>query len=230
MVTKTKTRLVAKRTKTTPHKNSDGCNQSYIVYIKGRGKWIYKPMKGCRVKRKYITRGSNYKREVAAFLVSETLGFHFVPETYVFCGKHGIGSIQKWIQHHGNISTNHNQEGLFSLFDFVIGNVDRHSDNYLVDENGELVAIDNELSFVTNNYLHGRYYILYIGSVTVSQEAKVYLQTFLDNRKPVSVMLKPFLKKDEIQSMFQRAAYALQEGYVLEEINGRIYEKLKKLA
>src|SRR5207247_1913094 len=59
---------------------------------------VYKPRRGERPLWDFPD-GTLCQREVAAFVVSEALGWHIVPPTLLRDGPHGIGSVQLFINH-----------------------------------------------------------------------------------------------------------------------------------
>jgi hypothetical protein len=114
---------------------------------------VYKPFKGERPLWDFP--GGLFRREVAAFLLSESLGWGLVPETVERAeGPFGEGSVQRFVHEDG---TSH----YFTLrddpqwhpvlmrlcaFDVVANNADRKSGHVLLAED-RLWAIDNGLCF-----------------------------------------------------------------------------------
>lgn len=98
-----------------------------------------------------------YRREVAAYLVSETLGWHIVPTTIIReDGPLGIGSVQVFIDHDpaehfftlfGQRPETHPQLRRLALFDLVVNNADRKSGHVLYDPDQRLWGIDHGLCF-----------------------------------------------------------------------------------
>ena len=58
---------------------------------------VYKPIRGERPLWDFPD-GNLAHREVAAYLVSEALGWGIVPETWLRDGPHGLGMVQRWCQ------------------------------------------------------------------------------------------------------------------------------------
>lgn len=115
---------------------------------------IYKPQRGERPLWDF-PRGTLGKREVAAYLVSEALGWGFVPPTVLRAGPYGLGSVQLFvharedahfftIQHEPAYAS---QLRRLAAFDVVANNADRKAGHCLVDLDGRLWAIDNALTF-----------------------------------------------------------------------------------
>lgn len=115
---------------------------------------IYKPQRGERPLWDFPY-GTLGRREVAAFLVAEALGWRLVPPTVLRQGPHGYGSVQLFIhaQEEANFFTiQHDLKYLDDLkrlaaFDLITNNADRKAGHCLIDIHGRLWAIDNALSF-----------------------------------------------------------------------------------
>ncbi len=99
--------------------------------------------------------GTLYKRELAAFLVSETLGWHLVPPTVIRTGPHGVGSLQLYIapdsecdyaalqREHGDALRQ------IALFDALVNNADRKAGHCFRAQDARVWAIDHGLTFHT---------------------------------------------------------------------------------
>jgi uncharacterized repeat protein (TIGR03843 family) len=112
---------------------------------------VYKPRKGER--RLWDFPPGLWKREVAAYLLSEALGWGIVPLTVPREGPHGEGSLQLFIhadfeQHYFSLLENaahHDTLRRICLFDLLTNNADRKSGHCLLGPEGEIFAIDNGL-------------------------------------------------------------------------------------
>src|SRR3954453_2261635 len=69
-------------------------NATFVGEIGGR-RGVYKPVAGGRPLWDF-PEGTLADREVAAYLVSEALGWDIVPETFHRDGPHGPGMVQLW--------------------------------------------------------------------------------------------------------------------------------------
>jgi uncharacterized repeat protein (TIGR03843 family) len=145
-----------------------------VVTVKGRMPWasnvtllaeveldgacvraIYKPERGERPLWDFPP--GLYKREWAAFLFSEALGWGLVPPTIVREGPHGEGSFQLFLetefeQHWFTLREDaRHRERLekICVFDFVANNADRKSGHCLLGPDGLIYGIDNGLTFHT---------------------------------------------------------------------------------
>ena len=78
-----------------------GSNYTFLVALSLDGKLfdygIYKPRRGENPLWDFPI-GTLYKREVAAYLLSEALGWHFIPPTVIWDGPYGEGSLQLFIR------------------------------------------------------------------------------------------------------------------------------------
>jgi uncharacterized repeat protein (TIGR03843 family) len=134
-----------------------GSNYTFLVDVHYQEKTytaVYKPSKGEQPLWDF-PENSLAQREVAAYLVSECLGFHFIPFTTLRDeGPYGAGSIQQYIEydpeyHYFNFSDDDKQ--LLKpvvLFDLLVNNADRKG-GHVFFENGthKLFAIDHGICF-----------------------------------------------------------------------------------
>jgi uncharacterized repeat protein (TIGR03843 family) len=114
---------------------------------------IYKPGRGERPLWDF-PRGL-YRREAAAYELSEMLGWRLVPETIVRDGPLGEGSMQRYVehdpeQHHFTLvedPAHHDALRAMCAFDVLANNTDRKSGHCLVDADGHIWGIDQGLCF-----------------------------------------------------------------------------------
>jgi hypothetical protein len=91
-------------------------------------------------------------KERAAYLVSRFLGFDFVPPTIIKTINGQVGSLQEFVEdaQTGNETSSEDilsrEQLKLDVFDDLVGNGDRHGNNYLV-KNGKIIAIDNGFAF-----------------------------------------------------------------------------------
>jgi uncharacterized repeat protein (TIGR03843 family) len=96
-----------------------------------------------------------YRREAAAWELSELLGWGIVPETIVRDGPYGEGSMQRFVdadfeQHYFTLyedEAHHDELRKFAVFDLLANNTDRKSGHVLLGDDGRLWGIDNGLCF-----------------------------------------------------------------------------------
>ena len=132
-----------------------GSNYTFLSEIRlgeRKGLAIYKPRDGESPLWDF-PRGTLYKRECAAYLLSDVLGWNFVPYTVIRDGPYGIGSVQQFIEHDPKQSyytlngDNAAQLRLIACFDLVANSTDRKANHLLVGNDGKLWSIDHGLTF-----------------------------------------------------------------------------------
>lgn len=113
---------------------------------------VYKPRDGERPLWDF-PQGTLCQREVAAFEVSELLGWRIVPATVLREGPHGPGSIQYFTPHdpqenYFTFGVDYaNQIRRVALFDSLINNADRKGGHCLLGDDGRIWIIDHGLTF-----------------------------------------------------------------------------------
>ena len=132
-----------------------GSNYTFLVKIElegNEGYAIYKPKEGEAPLWDFPS-GTLYKREYAAYLLSEILGWDLIPFTIIRDGPYGIGSVQQFIDHDPNQNYytmedgSANQLRVVACFDLVANSTDRKANHLLVGENGKIWSIDHGLTF-----------------------------------------------------------------------------------
>jgi len=114
---------------------------------------VYKPTQGERPLWDF-PRASLAHREVAAYLVSDALGWEFVPPTvYRKDGPAGPGSLQLYVDHEPEYNyfsfslTDLQRLRPVAIFDLLINNADRKGSHVLIDKNDHIWLIDHGISF-----------------------------------------------------------------------------------
>lgn len=133
-----------------------GSNSTFLVKINHAGQEytaVYKPSRG----EQPLWDFPEYtlaKREVAAFLISETLAWQLVPPTvYRRSAPYGPGSVQLFIDHDANYQyftfSQEDRQRLrpVALFDLIVNNADRKGGHILFDAEDHLWLIDHGLCF-----------------------------------------------------------------------------------
>ena len=130
-------------------------NGTYLVHVcldEEVGAAIYKPLRGERPLWDYPS--GLYRREVAVYVVSETLGWGIVPETVLRDdGPFGEGSLQRFVpahfqEHYFTLLERpelHDALKTICLFDLVVNNGDRKSGHCLLGDDGRIWGIDHGL-------------------------------------------------------------------------------------
>ncbi len=133
-----------------------GYNYTFLMqieYQKDTFKAVYKPQEGEQPLWDFPD-DTLAHREASAYLVSEAVGWGFVPPTiYREDGPFGPGSLQYFIEHNPNYHYFNLREQDFQrllpvvLFDLLINNADRKGSHMIFGPEGELWLIDHGLCF-----------------------------------------------------------------------------------
>lgn len=203
-----------------------GSNYTFLAQIEHNGNEIpgvYKPIKGERPLWDFPA-ASLCKREIAAFLVSEALGWRFVPPTvYRKDAPLGSGSLQLFVEHdpeyhYFNFTSNDlNRLKPVVLFDIIINNADRKGSHVLIDPEDRLWLIDHGVCFHVENKL--RSVIWDFVGMPIPDEFCVDIENFIncfgkagEQQTQFERELNEYLSRSEIKSMQRRAKNLIQSG------------------
>jgi uncharacterized repeat protein (TIGR03843 family) len=192
-----------------------GSNYTFLVEVTHEEKTyraVYKPSRGEQPLWDFPD-NSLAQREVAAYLVSESLGFHFVPFTALReDGPHGAGSIQQYIdydpdRHYFNFSDE--DKGLLkpvALFDLLVNNADRKGGHvFFENDTHKLFAIDHGICFHEEDKL--RTVIWDFGGQKIPDD----LLSRLTLSPGLLTELEPYLSPREISALCARADSILKK-------------------
>jgi len=130
-------------------------NATLLARVRHReleGLAVYKPVRGERPLWDFPA-GTLYRREVAAYLVSEQLGWRLVPPTLVREGPLGVGSLQLYVDADAEITAfellaaGNAALPRIATFDVVTNNADRKAGHCLLGEDERVWAIDHGVCF-----------------------------------------------------------------------------------
>ena len=113
---------------------------------------VYKPARGESALWDF-EQGTLYRREVAAYELSKTLGWPRIPPTVVRKkAPHGVGAVQLFIEADGRhfLGESHRRAQTWlrvALFDVITNNADRKSGHCLFDAEDNVWVIDHGLTF-----------------------------------------------------------------------------------
>ena len=193
-----------------------GPETSLAVYKPGRGErplWDFPP--------------GVYRREVAAFELSELLGWHIVPATVLRTdGPLGEGSMQRFIeadfeQHYFTLyedAAHHDALRRVCVFDLLANNTDRKSGHCLLGGDGWIWAIDNGLCFHADPKI--RTVIWEFGGERIPSGLLEDIEAVLPRVDALSV----FLDVEELDALSSRAKRLLKvRTFPLADPMGRCY-------
>ena len=185
---------------------------------------VYKP--GRRERPLWDFPDGLYHREVAAYLLSEALGWHVVPETVAReDAPYGPGSLQRFVhydvEHHYftllERPAHHDALRTICAFDLVANNADRKGGHCLLGEDGRIWAIDHGLCFHTDPKL--RTVIWDFGGQPVPEELLPALAALAEE---VPAALTAVLDDEEVEMLGRRAA-AIVRRPVFPEAGARMH-------
>ena len=211
-----------------------GSNYTYLAqlsYADARFKVVYKPTRGEQPLCDFPS-ATLAKREVAAFLMSEALGWDLVPPTvYRRKGPMGPGSVQQYIEHDPNYHYfNFNEEDKQCLrssvaFDLIINNADRKGSHVIIDDNRHIWLIDHGVCFHRDEKL--RTVIWDFAGETIPLDLVDCTRRLLPQLQPESTFvdnLLVYLKPGEVRALANRTRQLLKEGvFPLPPDDRRVY-------
>jgi hypothetical protein len=199
-----------------------GSNYTFLAEVRHedrKQKAVYKPTRGERPLWDFPP-ASLAHRETAAYIVSEALGWKFVPPTvYRRDGPEGAGSLQLFVKHdpeyhYFNFSTSDKQYlRPVALFDLLINNADRKGSHVLFDEDRHIWLIDHGICFHVDDKL--RTVIWDFAGESIPTDLTIALQDLRAQLYPdcdLVKVLKPHLSEREIEALAARAGRILDIG------------------
>ena len=185
----------------------DASNAS--IYCKvGSVSAIYKPIAGERPLWDFPD-GHLAWREVAAYKVSQALGFNCVPLTILREGPFGDGSFQLWIEDAEEVGERYLEKSpelrKLALLDAIINNTDRKI-GHLLYKNGEVLGCDHGVTFHQDYKL--RTVLWQFADLQLNPGEISALQKMQDPEE----FLEGLLTQSEIGALKERIANLLQEG------------------
>ena len=133
----------------------EGSNDTFLVSVSNGRETrdaVYKPRRGERPLWDFPS-GTLYKREYAAYLVSQALTWDFIPCTVIRDGPYGVGSLQQFIDADSEsnyftlIVERPEELERIALFDLLANNADRKASHCFKDWGGKVWSIDHGITF-----------------------------------------------------------------------------------
>ena len=175
---------------------------------------MYKPVAGLRPLHDFDVR-TLPAREVAAYLVSEALGWGLVPGTVLrSAGPLGAGSLQLFVEHDPRahyFTLLEGREDFFrrvAIFDILVNNADRKSGHCLLGEGGRVWIIDNGLTFHVERKL--RTVIWDFADEALPTEEREGVQQLAEGS--LFSRLGELLRASEVQALRRRAKLLSRPG------------------
>ena len=191
-----------------------GSNYTFLVTVRYGGRElsaVYKPTRGEQPLWDFPD-NTLAQREVAAYLVSEALGFHFVPYTTLREDGpfYGSGSLQQYIEYdpeyHYFSFSEEDRARLrpVAFFDLLVNNADRKGSHVLIEKDtNKLWVIDHGICFHEENKL--RTVIWDFAGKPIPGELCATLHTLLSGSSSLLTDLRPYLSPPEISALTRRA-------------------------
>ena len=178
---------------------------------------IYKPLKGERPLRDFFV-GNLCSRELAAYEISKQLGWPNLPPLVNRDGPFGYGSFQMFIDH----DPKYNYFNLFDkfkkqlkevmFFDHIILNTDRKAGSIILDNNNEIWAIDQALTF--NPYTRIRTVMFEFNKMKIQDFLISHIENLLitlEKKEELYNILLDLLSDEEIDSLLERLRKLLRD-------------------
>jgi hypothetical protein len=199
---------------------------------------VYKPQRGERPLWDF-PQGTLCRREQAAFVVSEALGWHIVPPTVLREAQHGLGTIQLFIDHdpthhyftiEGHAALRPQLQRI-ALLDVLINNADRKAGHVLMQEPEDeqavarLWGIDHGICFHVDPKL--RTVIWEFGGTPIPTETKAEMgalrERLNDTNDALVAELAPLLTPPEMDALRNRLRRLVERANFPQPGAGRHY-------
>ncbi len=165
--------------------------------------------------------GTLYKRERAAYLACQALGWGFIPLTVIRDGPEGVGSMQLFVEtdghpHRPQFADGHRAElARIALYDLIANNADRKAGHCLLGADGRVWGIDHGLTFHTDPKLRTVLWEFYQSQIPAELLADVRgLLNSAARRGALTDQLGELLARDEVKAFFARAERVVEAGGV----------------
>ncbi|MGB9674157.1 MAG: SCO1664 family protein [Anaerolineales bacterium] len=191
-----------------------GSNATYFLQASWLGEIfqvVYKPIRGERPLWDF-PQHTLAKREVAAYLVSEELGWHLVPPTVMRNhAPFGRGMIQLYVEHDPNYhyftfsESDRQRLKPVVVFDLIVNNADRKGSHILIDYHGKIWCIDHGICFHEQDKL--RTVLWDFAGQPIPQDLLQDIQRFWDalqTSTEIANQLHQYLSEGELQALIRR--------------------------
>ena len=194
-----------------------GSNYTFLLWINAGEnqcvRAIYKPRDGEKPLRDFPS-GTLYKREQAAYELSQLLKWPNIPLTVVRDGPYGVGSMQLYLDCDPRITyfdmRDTASDNLFPLavFDLLVNNADRKAGHCLLDSTNTIWSIDHGLTF------HSSFKMRTVMLEYCGREIPEHLVTDMKNLSnsftQKSKTLETLINPEEIEALQNRLAQIVE--------------------
>lgn len=201
-------------------------NATFLVKVtdaSGTTQAIYKPLRGERPL--WDFEPGLHRREVAAFELSEAMGFDLVPPTVLRDGPMGEGSMQWFIDADPNVhyftmfesrDDLHEQLKTMAVFDIVANNTDRKGGHVLVDADDRVWGIDHGVCFSADFKLR-----TVIWDFATENLTPLHRSALESISAQVPLRIAALLNDEEVEAISERAQWLLDAGVLPYDPTGR---------
>jgi uncharacterized repeat protein (TIGR03843 family) len=206
-------------------------NATLLAKVRHReleGLAVYKPVRGERPLWDFPP-GTLYRREVAAYLVSEQLGWRLVPPTLVREGPLGVGSLQLYVDADTEITAfellaaGNAALPRVAAFDVVTNNADRKAGHTLLGEDERVWAIDHGVCFHTEPKLRTVLWDLAGQPLAAADVADLEALAAAAGGGELGERLAELLAADEVAAVAERSLGLALAGRLPAPGSGRTY-------
>ncbi len=198
-----------------------GSNYTFVVQVQlgeQSSLGIYKPRDGESPLWDFPS-GTLYKREYAAYLLSQVLGWDFIPFTTIREGPYGIGTVQLFVEHdpkqtyYSLTEQDAPQLKTIACFDLVANSTDRKPNHLILDPDGKLWSIDHGLTFHSDTKI--RTVIWDFCGERIPKPMLRHLERLskeLESPQGSLMELVELLRPEEVSALQGRVTWVLTEG------------------
>jgi len=206
-------------------------NATLLASVRHReleGLAVYKPVRGERPLWDFPP-GTLYRREVAAYLVSEQLGWRLVPPTLVREGPLGVGSLQLYVDADAEVTAfellaaGNAALPRIAAFDVVTNNADRKAGHTLLGEDERVWAIDHGVCFHAEPKLRTVLWDLAGHPLEAADVADLEALAAAATGGGLGERLAELLDADEIAAVAERSLGLARAGSLPAPGSGRAY-------
>ena len=204
-----------------------GINASSKVKLSNGVEALWKPTRGEDMSklRDRCEEDHQGRREAATYIVDRWMNHHagVPPVLYRELGGEK-GTLMLWVKdakvamdleeqaHDVLVDLKGESYQRLAVLDHVIGNLDRHDGNWMIDKAGQAVPIDHGLCFPLKNGNQGCINFDFDDDVKLAPKAREGLQNLLDHREEATEELTRLIDPRAVDAMFVRVEKMLDKG------------------